>query len=146
MTNETQKASEGSGNIIFTQGLSVEQTTERGIILSDRMWQRTIIKLEACKERGLAEVWIAVGGIALGGVASAWIGLKTLSGTALATDKGYLIMTIVFGFLLAAVCALGYITTREKHNKTIEMVIGDMRAQRSVDELPTRSYGDSSAS
>jgi hypothetical protein len=142
MADQSPVAPSGAGtNVTFTQALSVEQTTETGVLLSDRNWQRIIDKLEACKERGLAEIWIAVGGIALGGAIAAGIGIITLPPSAVSHDRGYLIMIIVFGIILTAICALGYFITREKNNKAIEMIIGDMLVQRPFQEGYVRAGG-----
>jgi hypothetical protein len=117
-------------NLTFTQEWTVEQTRERGLFLSDRAWHRTIEKLEACKERGLSELWIAVGGIAAGGALSAAVALETLPALTVRLEKDNLQIILIFCIVVVLLCVLGYFTTREKHNRAIEMVIGDMKASR----------------
>ena len=66
MADQEKIGSSAPTKLTFTTEWTAEQTAEQAVILSDRVWQRTITKLEGCKERGLAELWIAVGGIAAG--------------------------------------------------------------------------------
>jgi hypothetical protein len=128
--DQEQVALSASTKLSFTTEWTAERTTEQAVILSDRVWRRTITKLEGCKERGLAELWIAVGGISAGGAASAIIGLATLPAPTVRVEKDNLQIITIFCIIITLLCALGYFTTREKNNKAIEMVIGDMKASQ----------------
>jgi hypothetical protein len=111
--------------VSFDQTLTVKRTPEPGILISEKLYERLMERLEGCAPQGWPELWLAGAGASAGIAGSAIAGVLTLAPTS--TRIGELWILAGAGIAITAVCLLAYFALRISHRKKIGELKRDMK-------------------
>jgi hypothetical protein len=103
--------------------LTIRQGEEPAIVMSIRDYDRLIERLDGCRPGGWADLWLFGAGAGAALLAGALVGALTVppSGT-----REVFWVLVAAGFVVLALCLIGYFTQRRDHGKEIAELRKDM--------------------
>lgn len=110
----------------ISQGYTVRQSQEPGVVISERHYRRYIERLDGCRARGWSDLWLAGTGIGGGLAAAALVTVLVLPSTVPSADKAVLWMLMVVGIVMSGLCLGAYLTQRHERDKEINELKRDL--------------------
>lgn len=127
------RGAEQNSNVVqVNRGMSLESSQERGVAIAEREYNRLIERLEGCKSTGLADVWLAGGGLGGGLAAAALVTALSLGTSATGSTMDILWMLAILGAVIASLSLGAYFSQRHERNKEINELKTDMEIHRTT--------------
>jgi hypothetical protein len=117
----------GGKAVVFNHRLTVRQGVEPAVVISKRQYLRLIERLDGCKQRGWAELWLAGAGAGATLAVGALVGIKTLPQAPEPGARNVLWVMVALGVLAAGICALAYLNQRHNQGKEIDELKRDLQ-------------------
>jgi MFS family permease len=121
--------------IRISHGLTVRQGEEPAVAMSISDYDRLIERLDGCRPRGWADLWLFGAGAGAALLVGALVGALTVQPSG--TREVFWVLAGA-GFAVLALCLLGYFTQRRDHGREIAELEKDM------DTHKRRANGDAS--
>ncbi len=99
------------------------------MVISVRDYDRLIERLDGCKPRGWADLWLAGVGAGAALAAAALVGALTLPGTLSSTIDTLWVLTAA-AFAITVLCLVGYFTQRRDHGREISELKKDLERHK----------------
>jgi hypothetical protein len=127
---------ESHKQVRITETYLITQSQEQGVVISVRSLDRLIERLDGCRPRGLADLWLAGVGVGAALTAAALVGVLTLPIT-LSSTKNVLWALTATGAITFILCLGAYLTQRRRHKAEVDELIKDLQIYR--DRPPLRN-------
>jgi hypothetical protein len=125
----TSAPEQGSDLVWVNRAVSIMQSQESGVTLTEREYKRYIERLEGCKPHGWSDLWLAVAGIGGGLCAAAVVALIALPSNTPAAGKEVLGMLAVLGAVMLVLCLIAYFSQRSHLSEEIDGLKKDFQMQ-----------------
>lgn len=125
----TSAPEQGSKVVRVNRTVSIVQSQESGVTLTEREYKRYIEKLDDCKPHGWSDLWLAVAGIGGGLSGAAVVTAIALPSNASAAEKDILWMLTLLGAVMLALCLIAYFSQRSHHAEEIDDLKKDFQMQ-----------------
>ena len=112
--------------VVFSHDLTIQQSAEPAVVISKRQYSRLVERLEGCRPRGWADLWLAGVGAGAALAIAAVVGIKTLPQSPEACARNVLWVLAALGIVAAGLCVLAYLGERRDHAKEIDEVRRDL--------------------
>jgi len=121
----------------ITETYLIAQSQEQGVVISMRELDRLMDRLDSCKPRDWADLWLAGVGVGAALAAAALVGVFTLPITPSST-KDVLWALTATGAIILILCLAAYLTQRRGHKAEISELRKDLQIYRDRATAPTR--------
>jgi hypothetical protein len=126
----TASAPEQGSNVVWVnRAVSIAQSQESGVTITEREYKRYIERLDRCKPRGWSDLWLAVAGIGGGLSGAAVVTTIALPSNTPAAGKDILWMLTLLGAVMLVLCLIAYFSQRSRHTEEIDDLKKDFQMQ-----------------
>lgn len=126
----TTSAQEQDSDVVWVnRPVSIVQSQESGVTLTEREYKRYIERLDGCKPHGWSDLWLAVAGIGGGLSAAAVVALIALPSNTPAAGRDVLGMLALLGAVILVLCLIAYFSQRCRLAEEIDDLKKDFQMQ-----------------
>jgi hypothetical protein len=122
----------------ITETYLIAQSKERGVVISVRNLERLIERLDACKLRDWADLWLAGIGVGAALAAAALVGVLTLPIT-LSSAKDVLWALTATGTITLILCLGAYLTQRRGYKAEVDELRKDLQIYKDRAATPLQA-------
>jgi len=115
--------------VYVTKRYAVPQNQEPAVAIGMADYNRLIERLDECKPRGWADLWLAVAGAGVALAVGALVGALTLPVSVSAVRDVLWVLTAA-GVAIFCLCMTGYLTQRHDHGKEIGALKKDLEIHK----------------